>query len=174
VDIEEQELVELCKQIRSVSVAPLLLLLPTYNEKLVLSAYQYGMDDVVIKPISPVVFLAKIKAWSRHTWTVPVEELNRVKAGRHRLDALKRCLIDSQDREINLTNLEFHFLHLLMNRSGEIISTEELVQSIWGGYGGGDQILLKNVVYRLRKKIETNPGKPVHLITWPGGYSFQE
>jgi len=48
-----------------------------------------------------------------------------------------------------------------------------LIETIWGGYGQGDQVLLKNVVYRLRKKIEVDPSRPVLLQTWQGGYSFQ-
>ena len=72
-----------------------------------------------------------------------------------------------------LTNLEFRLLHLLMSRPGQIFSAEDTIESIWGGHGGGDQVLLKNVVYRLRKKIEADPSHPVLLQTWPGGYSFQ-
>jgi two-component system KDP operon response regulator KdpE len=60
-----------------------------------------------------------------------------------------------------------------MNRSREVLEADELIQSIWGGYGHGDHILLKNVVYRLRKKIEADPSHPVLLLTQPGGYSFQ-
>jgi DNA-binding response OmpR family regulator len=108
----------------------------------------------------------------RRSWTVTVEGLNSVKAGKHRLDPNRRSLINPEGTEIKLTNLEFRLLHLLMNRPGSVFSAEALVESIWGGYGNGDQILLKNVVYRLRRKIEADPGRPVFLQTGQGGYSF--
>ena len=49
-----------------------------------------------------------------------------------------------------------------------------MIQSIWGAYGNEDQVLLKHVVYRLRRKIEIDPSHPVLLQTWQSGYSFQE
>jgi len=81
--------------------------------------------------------------------------------------------MDSNGLEIQLTNLEFLLLHLLMSRSGHIFSAEDIVESLWGGYGSGDQVLLKNVVYRLRRKIEADPSRPLLLQTGPRGYSFQ-
>jgi DNA-binding response OmpR family regulator len=154
-------------------VAPILLFLPAYHETEILEAYAGGVDDVVVKPVSPAIFMAKILAWMRRSWTVPIDNLRLVKAGKHRLDPGRRCLIDPAGVEIRLTNLEFRLLHLLMSRPGFIFSLEEIIESIWGGYGNGDQVLLKNVVYRLRKKIEEDPGRPLFLQTGQSGYSFQ-
>ena len=168
-----QERMEIYQRFRAVSVAPILLFLPTYHETEILEAYVAGIDDVIIKPVSPAIFQAKILAWMRRSWTVPIDNLSLVKAGKHRLDPGQRCLIDPDGIEIRLTNLEFRLLHLLMIRPGQIFTADEIVQSIWGGYGNGDQVLLKNVVYRLRKKIEADPSRPVLLQTWQGGYSFQ-
>jgi DNA-binding response OmpR family regulator len=173
VDAEKQDPLELCRAFREISVGPLLLLLPTHHETLILDAYAAGVDDVIVKPVSPAIFQAKILAWARRSWTVPVDGLSLVDAGRHQLDPARRCLIDPEGREIRLTNLEFQLLHVLMSKPGGIFEADELIQAIWGAYGGGDHILLKNVVYRLRKKIEADPGHSVHLLTWPGGYSFQ-
>jgi DNA-binding response OmpR family regulator len=172
-DAEHEARMELYQKFRAVSVAPILLFLPTYHETEILEAYAAGVDDVVIKPVSPAIFLAKILAWMRRSWTVPIDNLTLVKAGKHRLDPTQRCVIDPDGMEIRLTNLEFRLLHLLMGRPGYVFSAEEIIESIWGGYGNGDQILLKNVVYRLRKKIEEDPGRPLFLQTGQGGYSFQ-
>ena len=170
--VEHEERMALYQKFRAVSVAPILLFLPAYHETEILEAYAAGIDDVVIKPVSPAIFLAKILAWMRRSWTVPIDNLSLVKAGKHRLDPGRRCLIDPDSAEIRLTNLEFRLLHLLMSRPGFIFSLEEIIESIWGGYGNGDQVLLKNVVYRLRKKIEEDPGRPLFLQTGQGGYSF--
>lgn len=165
--------IELCKKFRAVSVAPILLLLPSYHEGQILEAYAGGVDDVIVKPVTPAIFLSKLMAWLRRTWVIPTDGLNLVSAGRYRLIPMLRSLVGPQEEKIRLTNLEFRLLHLLMSRPGHVFITEEIIQAIWGGYGNGDHALLKNVVYRLRKKIEKDPGNPVVLQTWPGGYSFQ-
>lgn len=173
VDISKKSPMELYKKFRAVSVAPILLFLPTHHETQILEAYAAGVDEVVVKPISPAIFLAKILAWGRRSWTVPVDTLSLLRAGEHKLEPARRCLIAPGGDEIRLTNLEFRLLHLLMSRPGQIFSAEEIIQSIWGGYGDGDQVLLKNVVYRLRRKIEVDPSHPELLQTWQGGYAFK-
>lgn len=174
VDVPHTERLDLYKRFRAVSVAPILLFLPVYHESEILEAYADGVDEVVIKPISPAVFLAKIMAWKRRSWTVSTAELTQVKAGKHRLEPTRRCLISPEGTEIKLTNLEFRLLHQLMSRPGQVFSAEDIIEAIWGGYGSGDQVLLKNVVYRLRRKIEADPSRPAFLTTWQGGYSFRE
>jgi DNA-binding response OmpR family regulator len=173
VDCKHHERMELYRAFREISVAPVLLLLPAYHETQILEAYEAGVDEVIIKPISPAIFLAKILAWGRRAWTVPVASLSLVQAGRHKLDPGRRCFSNPDGSEIALTALEFRLLHLLMSRPGQIFSAEEIIAYIWGAYSSGDQVLLKNVVYRLRKKIEADPSRPVLLQTWQGGYSFQ-
>ena len=174
VDVPHEDRMELYKKFRAVSVAPILMFLPAYHEAHILAAYSAGVDEVVVKPISPAIFLAKIMAWTRRSWTVPTAQLSQIEAGKHRLDPARRCMVNPDGLEIKLTNLEFRLLHLLMSRPGHTFSVEDIVQSIWGGYDNGDQVPLKNVVYRLRKKIEAEPSNPVLLQTGPGGYCFQE
>ena len=68
------------------------------------------------------------------------------------------------------TNLEFRLLHLLMSRPGYVFPAEDIIQTVWGAEG--DVVLLKNVVYRLRKKLEEEINETSLIQTWPGGYSF--
>lgn len=173
IDVPHPERMELYKKFRAVSVAPILLLLPSYHETQILEAYAVGVDEVVIKPVSPAIFLAKIMAWVRRSWIMPTDGLNLLKAGKYRLDPARRCMLDPHEVQIRLTNMEFRLLHVLMSRPGHTFGAEEIIQAIWSGYGNGDQVLLKNVVYRLRKKIEADPSRPLLLQTWQGGYSFQ-
>ena len=171
--IEHQDPIDFYKKFRAFTIAPTLLFLPTHDEIQILKAYAAGVDEVVIKPISPAIFLAKSMAWVRRSWSLSAYGLSLVKTGKYRLDPGRRCLIDPDGLEIKLTYLEFRLLHFLMCRSGHIFSSEEIIQAIWGGYGSSDQVPLKNVVYRLRKKIEADPSHPVLLQTWQAGYSFQ-
>ncbi len=172
-DCKDQECVSLCKSFRSISMAPILFLLPAHHETIILDAYAAGVDEVVVKPISPMIFQAKVLAWARRSWTMPVAGLESLKAGGYHLEPVKRCLVDPAGTEIKLTNLEFNLLHLLMSQPGQVCTTEELIRSVWGAFENGDHILLRNVVYRLRKKIEADPAHPIYLLTWPRGYSFQ-
>src|SRR6185436_2989642 len=130
IDVAHQDPIELYKKFREVSVAPVLLFLPTHHETQILEAYAAGVDEVVVKPISPAIFLAKILAWVRRSWSVPVAELSPVKAGRHRLDPAHRCMINPDGQEIKLSNLEFSMLHLLMSRPGHIFNAEHIIYSI--------------------------------------------
>jgi DNA-binding response OmpR family regulator len=172
-DVTKQDPLEFCKTFRTISVAPILLFLPLYNETQIIQAYATGVDDVLVKPVSHTIFIPKIMAWLRRTWIMPIDGLNLLKVGKLRLDPELRCALTSNDVKIRLTNLEFRLLHLLMSRPGQVFMADEIIQSIWGGYGTGDHVLLKNVVYRLRKKIEQDPANPVMLQTQEGGYSFQ-
>jgi two-component system, OmpR family, response regulator len=172
-EIHKGKCIKFCSQLRSISPVPILLLLPVYDENIILEAYSAGIDEVVVKPISPAIFLAKIMAWGRRSWTLQADHLSVMSAGEYCLEPARRILIKPDGCEVPLTNLEFQLLHVLMSRPGHVFGAEAIVQAIWGGYGHGDQVLLKNVVYRLRRKIEADPSRPVLLKTWQGGYSFQ-
>lgn len=169
VNASHADRMELCRRFRSLSSSPILLFLPAANEPEMLEAYQAGVDECVVKPISPAIFLAKILAWTRRSSSMPVSP---PKSERLRLDPSHRSVTAADDQVIKLTNLEFRLLHLLMSRPGYVFPAEELIQAVWGA--DGDVVLLKNVIYRLRKKLEEDANQ-AHLIqTWPGGYSFVE
>lgn len=161
---------ELCRKYRALTTCPILLFLPTNNENEILEAYQLGVDECVIKPISPAIFLAKIIAWTRRSWAQPMSSVGTAKL---RLDPSHRSALTGDGREVHLTNLEFRLLHLLMSRPGNIFKADEIMQTIWG-MEKADLALLKNVVYRLRKKLEEETGIMQLIQTRPGGYSFNE
>ncbi|MCJ7625351.1 MAG: response regulator transcription factor [Anaerolineaceae bacterium] len=169
-----KECLQLCEELRTNTVAPILLFMPAYHEDQLLEAYHAGVDECLVKPVSPALFTAKVKAWLRRIWTVPVNGLEKVQSSKLELDPNRRAVVTRDGEVIRLTNLEFRFLHLLMSQPGAIFKTGQIVQSVWGAYGHGDSVLIKNVVYRLRRKIEDDPGQPCLILNWPGeGYSFQ-
>ena len=162
--------IELCQKFRALTASPILLFMPTNNEAEILEAYQMGVDECVVKPISPAIFLAKIMAWAKRSWAVP---MSPVRAGKLKLEPARRSAVEPGGDEIKLTNLEFRLMHLLMSRPGYVFKNEEIMQTVWGVES--DLAVLKNVIYRLRKKLNLDSDKPPYLIqTWPGGYSFQE
>jgi len=82
-------------------------------------------------------------------------------------------LIIADGYPIRLTNLEFRLLYYLMNRPCFTVSIEEFNQQIWGYRSETDNTMLKNVIYRLRRKIEVDPAHPKIIETVAGvGYKM--
>lgn len=160
--------IDLCKRYRALTSSPILLFLPASNESEILEAYQAGVDECVVKPVSPAIFLAKILAWAKRSWSQPMSPL---RTGPLRLDPAHRFAVAASGQEVRLTNLEFRLLHLLMSRPGYVFKADEIMQAVWG-MEKADLALLKNVVYRLRKKLEEETGEAALIQTRPGGYSF--
>lgn len=175
VDVTSREMngVEMCAKLREHAAVPMLLLTPINNESHTLEAYRAGVDECVIKPISPALFLAKVKVWMHRTWTVQVESLDKLTIGEYTLEPAKHYLLSSDGKKIHLSNLEFRVLYLLMYHPNQPFSNEEIINRVWGFYGEGNSALVKNVIYRLRKKIEQNPNEARYIRTEAGGYLFK-
>jgi DNA-binding response OmpR family regulator len=165
--------IQMCHDLREHVNVPLLLLTPVNNESHTLEAYQAGADDCIIKPISPALFLAKVKVWLRRSRTVQVESLDKLTIGGYTLEPAKHLLQGSDGKKIHLSNLEFRVLYLLMDHPNQSFSNEEIIERVWGFYGEGNSALVKNVIYRLRKKIEPNPNEARYVRTETGGYLFR-
>lgn len=170
ISASHEQRIALCKRYRALSASPILLFLPASNENEILEAYQNGVDECVVKPVSPAIFLAKILAWGRRSWSQPMSPL---RTGPLRLDPAHRSAVAATGAEVRLTNLEFRLLHLLMSRPGYVFKADEIMQAVWG-MDKADLALLKNVVYRLRRKLEEETGKTDLIQTQPGGYSFTD
>jgi DNA-binding response OmpR family regulator len=166
--------VDVCRRLRAEAVNPILLLTPSRNEAHVLQAYEAGVDECIAKPMSPPLFLAKVRAWLRRSWTVTAEALDNLQAGDLQLDPTRRELVTATGAVIKLTNLEFRLLQLLMRHPGQVLESNVIIDRVWGYTGGGDSVLLKNLVYRLRRKIEPEPSEPRYIEAVAGeGYTFQ-
>ena len=173
-DIDSDSLaIELITKLREEAVLPILLLTSVRSDQFMLEAYEAGVDECVLKPIHPSLFHAKMKAWLRRSWSVPVDMLDSLTVGRFHLVPSNRALVLDNSGPIHLTNLELLLLYYLMGRPGHTVTTEELCQRVWGHSAEGNVAMLKNVVYRLRRKIEADPANPRYVRTMPGvGYQF--
>ena len=144
--------IQMCHDLREHANAPLLLLTSINNESHSLEAYQAGVDDCIIKPISPALFLAKIRVWLHRSWTVQVESLDKLTIGDYTLEPAKHHLLGCDGGKIHLSNLEFRVLYLLMDHPNQPFTNEEIIGRVWGFYGEGNSALVKNVAYRLQKR----------------------
>lgn len=165
--------VELVTKLRDEITIPVLMISSICSIKFILDAYQAGVDEYILKPIQPELLLAKIKAWLRRSQVIPLGLLDSLTLGQVKLIPTERSILIEDQDPVHLTSLEFRLLYYLIGRRGYTVTTEELCQRMWGE-GGGDVVRLKNVVYRLRRKIEVNPADPHYLLTVTGvGYQFR-
>jgi DNA-binding response OmpR family regulator len=159
----------LIKDLREEAAVPILLLTDCKDTNLILRAYDAGVDDCILKPISPSVFQLKLRAWLRRSWIVPVDTLDPLRVGKVQLIPSKRIVEIDDQGHVHLTNLEMRLLYILMSRPGRLVWIEELIQKVWGFREEANIASLKNVVYRLRKKIEADPTNPRTILNVPGG-----
>ena len=73
---------------------------------------------------------------------------------------------------MRLTKLELRLLQMLLAHAGHSVNSERLLLHVWGHKSGGDRQLLKQLVHRLRQKIETDPAAPALLRTAAAGYKL--
>lgn len=173
VNLDEAAALDIIRSLRGETVTPIVLLFPARNEEFILHAYHAGADDVLPKPVSPSLFQAKVKVWLRRSWSAPVEAMTSLSVGGFQLIPEEKMVIGRNGRPGTLTNLELRLLYFLMSEAGHVLSSDDLIQRVWGYSEEQDHAMLKNVVYRLRRKIETDPSHPRYLQTVTGvGYKF--
>lgn len=164
----------LCSRLRSLYINPILWLAGDYDEEGMLEAYKAGVDECLLASISPRLFLAKMRAWLRRSLLGGTGILESIEAGPLKLDSARRELVSGTRSPLKLTNLEFRVLYLLMSHAGGVLDTDYIVDHVWGYVGHDEGVLLKNVIYRLRRKIEPDPARPRYIHTVNGaGYSFR-
>jgi len=169
INLSEDQTVELIKTLRAEMVTPILLLTPPRSEENILDAYNAGVDDYMIKPINPSLFNAKVKVWLKRSWSATTSTLAPANIGGMHIFPAERMVMKNNGQAVHLTNLELRLLYYLVGRAGQSVTTEELNQRVWGYTGEADTTMLKNVVYRLRRKIEVDPAKPMIIQTVVGG-----
>jgi DNA-binding response OmpR family regulator len=164
---------EICGIVRAACDKPIMLLTPEDNERYQLKAYEAGVDECIVAPMSVLVFLAKIRVWLRrgavaHSISEEISE-----SGFH-LDSKTRQVFIPDGRAVKLSLQEFQLLRLFLANSGRILQTDLLMSRIWSRDSCDDRTLLTNLIYRLRKKIDppSSPGMNIQYI--PGeGYKWE-
>ena len=164
---------DLCRRLRGQSLCPIIVLAPAQDEGYILQAYASGVDEVAAKPLGPLVLLAKVESWLRRTWHTPAGLQEPLAVGNLTLNVERRELCVDGRESFRLTNLELRLLGSLMAHPGQVLSAHLLIERIWGSEGG-DADMLKNVVYRLRRKIEPAGCRQHYVVTVPGhGYRLR-
>jgi DNA-binding response OmpR family regulator len=158
---------ELCRAIRAEATTPIMLLTVRSSEEDQVHGLDIGADDYLTKPFSPRMLLARVRALLRRGGEVALS----LPVGEMTLDIERQCVTIQGGAPIRLTQLEFRLLQYLLTNVGHVLTTERLTTHVWGYQGSGDRQLLKQLVHRLRQKVEQDPASPRYIETVPGiGY----
>ena len=159
---------DVVQSIRVRHTTPILMLTARSQEDDVVRALGLGADDYLTKPFSPKILVARVRALLRR---VGKEGEGELRCGPLilRLDDL--VLDGAPGGSCSLTPLEGRLLQLLMAQNGRAVATERILAHVWGQRAGGNRQLLKQLVHRLRQKLEAEPAEPRFLRTVPNvGY----
>jgi DNA-binding response OmpR family regulator len=161
-----------CRRIRAASETPIILLTVREEEDDIVHGLGLGADDYVLKPFSPRQLVARVQAVLRRAGTPATTAVRQ--AGSFALDTGRRELRIGAATPIALTALECRLLDYLMLNANHVLTAEDILNHVWSA-DGGDRDALRQLIRRLRSKIEPDPTHPRYIETVPGvGYGFRE
>lgn len=144
---------EVCTRLRATSSAPVLMLTVHQSDDDVVAALEAGADEYVTKPFSPRQLVARIRSLLRRTTGETTQELT---AGPLTLDAERRELSFEGRAPLHLTRLEARLMRAFLQNPGRVLPAESLILRVWGQEGATHE-MLKQLVYRLRNKLDLVP-----------------
>jgi DNA-binding response OmpR family regulator len=161
-----------CRRIRAQGKTPIIILSVRGSDEDVVAALELGADDYMIKPFSPRQLVARVRAVLRRMGVAAPPGL--LATAGLTLDRSRNELLRQDQPAVRLTPLETRLLETLMINVGQVLPADMLVDATWG-VEGGDRAMLKQLIYRLRAKIEPDPSQPTYIETVPGvGYTLVE
>lgn len=160
-----------CSKIRQLSEVPIIFISSRTQTMDIVMAMNMGGDDFIQKPFSLEVLVAKMNAVLRRA-NQNHNEKDVILAGDIILN-LGNGVVSYQEREVSLTKNEFHILYLLMKKSGQIVSRDEIMRALWEDEQFIDDHTLTVNITRLRKKLESIGLKDVIVTKKRQGYLLQ-
>lgn len=169
-----------CEEIRKISFVPVLFLTAKAQESDKLIGLMAGGDDYLTKPFSYAELLGRVKALLRRYQIYrgkdeeeAKQEKEFIESGRFRINTYYNEVY-AGEKEVNLSDIEYHILLLLMKNPKRIFSAQNLYESIWSEpyfYSCNATVMVH--IRNLRKKVEQDPQNPVFITTvWGKGYRF--
>ena len=159
-----------CRRIRAEDDTPIIMLTVRGEEDDIVRGLELGADDYVPKPFSPRQLVARIHAVLRRAGRTPTPAVRQV--GQLTLDPSRREVIVGGGDAISLTPLECQLLEFLMLNGGHVLTHSAIIDHVWGPEGA-DRDMLRQVVHRLRDKIEPDSSEAIYIETVPGlGYGL--
>ena len=159
---------QVCREIRSYSKVPIIMLTAKADERDELQGFDAGADEYISKPFSPKILVARVDALLRRSNALNGDE--RIEAGGILVDkAAHSVTIDGKDVELSFK--EFELLTYFMENAGIALSREKILNNVWNYDYFGDARTIDTHVKKLRSKMG-NYGECIKTI-WGMGYKFE-
>jgi len=164
----------ICKHIRSEADTPIILLTVRGEEADIVRGLEAGADDYVLKPFSPRQLTARVQTVMRRFRATTTAQPAKLSIdGLEFNPKLREVSLANEESQKTLTPLESQLLEALMLNAGQVLTFDELISDVWGA-GGGSAEMLRQLIKRLRSKIEADSTNPEHIQNIPGlGYVFK-
>jgi two-component system KDP operon response regulator KdpE len=149
---------------------PIIILSVENNEEVIIHALDSGANDFLSKPFRTGELLARIRSSLRGTLN---EDTNTVITCNDLEIDLNTRTVKKSNELIKLTGTEYNLLSLFARNEGKVLTHQFLLRAVWGPGFINQSQYLRVYIAQLRKKIESDPNRPVYLITESGvGYRF--
>ncbi len=159
---------EVCREIRSYSKVPIIMLTARGDEKDELLGFELGVDEYISKPFSPKILVARVEAILRRTNAISAEDI--LAAGGIEVNkAAHQVTVDGTP--VELSYKEFELLTYFMENQGLALSREKILNSVWNYDYFGDARTIDTHVKKLRSKLG-DKGNYIRTI-WGMGYKFE-
>jgi two-component system KDP operon response regulator KdpE len=162
---------EVVSGLRGWTEVPILVLSGRSDSADKVDALDAGADDYVTKPFGMDELLARLRAMTRRGGSA--DDVPVVRVGEATVDLARRT-VTRGDVDIRLTPTEWHLLEVLVRHPGQLLSRRRLLAEVWGPGYETAQGNLRLYMGQLRRKLERDAARPVHLVNEPGmGYRFE-
>jgi DNA-binding response OmpR family regulator len=167
--------VEVCRQLRSRSQVPIIMLTAKGSETDKVAGLEVGADDYITKPFSMREFRSRVKAALRRSRMAgETSEGGAIESGELTIDYDRR-MVTLDGEEVKVTYVEFEILGALARSPGRVLTRETLLEHVWGDSEYRDPRTVDVHIRHLREKLEQDPKEPEYLFTVRGvGYRFRE
>ncbi|MBN1641274.1 MAG: response regulator transcription factor [Anaerolineae bacterium] len=163
-----------CQQIRTFSTVPVIMLTALSDHANRVRGLECGADDYLPKPFHIEELVARVHATLRRVaYDARGSAGSAIEVGRLRIDTADHC-VTLEGRQVSLSPTEYQLLVALALEVGRVLVYDYLLDRVWGpGYAGNERLVHQGVS-RIRRKIESDPGKPQYIHTAYGvGYLLQ-
>mgnify|MGYP000942042235 CR=1 FL=1 len=166
---------DIITKIREWSEIPIIVISVHELDKENAEALDLGADDYLTKPFSATELLARIRVALRHFYKQnSVNTRMCLKVEGLSID-FSKSMVYLDGVQLHTTPMEYSLLALLFKNMGKVLTTQYIINEIWGVGYGNDTQALRALMSGLRHKIEKNPAKPRYIITETGvGYRLTD
>lgn len=161
---------EILRHLREWFTNPIMIVSVQTNEDDIVKALDNGANDYLTKPFRTGELLARIRSVLRTAGREPNNPV--IKFQDISIDFANR-IVKKNESPVKLTATEYSLLSLLVHHDGKVLTHRYLLHQVWGVAHQNESQYLRVFIAQLRKKIESDPNRPTHIITESGiGYRF--